>query len=188
MQCGTPERRRRRRAWRITDLDSSSPAAPDAAPFPTSFTPIPLMHHRATDPPLLPRRIPPLRTTVPNFSPLSTLSTLFHYIRLYPFLFPSLFPFFFPLLELSFFSSYGQMVALPLQQRPYSLYTCFTPGLPHRSAPLMLSLSDSSLLYARVYSSRLIAAFRAPGRSADSSLTVWLPGNAPLPVAVDERG
>ena len=63
MQCGTPERRRRRRAWRITDLDSSSPAAPDAAPFPTNFTPILLIHHRATASPLSRCRIPPLRTT-----------------------------------------------------------------------------------------------------------------------------
>ena len=51
-----------------------------------------------------------------------------------------------------------------------------------------ISVRFSSTVCACVYSSRLVVAFRAPGRSADSSLTVWLPSNAPLPVAVDERG
>lgn len=77
MQCGAPERRRRRRAWRITDLDSSSPAAPDAAPFPTNFTPIPLLHLRAIAPPLSRRRIPPLRTTRLKLF-LSTLHSLLY--------------------------------------------------------------------------------------------------------------
>lgn len=186
MQCGAPERRRRRRAWRITDLDSSSPAAPDAAPFPTNFTPIPLLHLRAIAPPLSRHRIPPLRTTRLKLF-LSTLHFLL-YSTIYTFTLFSFHPLsFFFVVELSFFLSYGQMVALPLQQRPYSLYTCFTPGDPHPFISLVLSLFDSSLLYVRVYSSRLVAAFRAPGRSADSSLTVWLPSNAPLPVAVDER-
>lgn len=99
MQCGTPERRRRRRAWRITDLDSSSPAAPDAAPFPTNFTPILLIHHRATASPLSRCRIPPLRTTRSKL-----LSTLLYYIHIYPFLFPSFFFF--------FFFSYGRAFVL----------------------------------------------------------------------------
>ena len=150
IQCGTPERRRRRRAWRITDLDSSSPAAPDVAPFPTNFTPILLIHHRATASPLSRRRIPPLRTTRSKL-----LSTLLYYIHIYPFLFPSFFFFFFPMVELSFFSSYGQIVALPLQQRPYSLYTCFTLDGPHRFISLVLSLFNSSLLHSRLlFSSR----------------------------------
>lgn len=185
MQCGVPERRRRRRAWRITDLDSSSPVAPDAALFPTSFTLILLMHLHTTDPPLSRHRIPPLHRR-PSF--VQTQTQLFSLYTHLPF---SLFiPFspFFSVVELSFFSFYGQMVALPLQRRPYSLYTCFTPVVPHPFISIVLSLFDFPLLCACVYSSRLVVAFRAPGRSADSSLTVWLPSNAPLPVAVDERG
>lgn len=66
--------------------------------------------------------------------------------------------------------------------------TVYSSGLVW-SAGLVWSSPDSPrLVRTRLDSSRLLAAFRAPGRSADSSLTVWLPGNAPLPVAVDERG
>ncbi|XP_076173770.1 uncharacterized protein LOC143149878 [Ptiloglossa arizonensis] len=86
------------------------------------------MHYRATDPPLYDAEhhyhAPPFAT-----------SLLCHIG--YPFLSR----------ELSFFPFYGQMVALPLQRRPYSLYTCLTLDPPPLDSSLGSSLFDSSLFY-----------------------------------------
>lgn len=182
MQCGVPERRRRRRAWRITDLDSSSPIAPDAALFPTSFTPILLMHLHTTDPPLSRHRIPPLHRKPPFVQTQTQLLSLYTHL---PFsLFIPFFSFFFSVVELSFFSSYGQMVALPLQQRPYSLYTCFTPVVPHPFISIVLSLFDFPLLCVLV--STLLVSSWPSAPLADRQTAVWLSGcpatrRCPLP-------
>ena len=151
IQCGTPERRRRRRAWRITDLDSSSPAAPDVAPFPTNFTPILLIHHRATASPLSRRRIPPLRTTRSKL-----LSTLLYYIHMYPFLFPSFFFFFFPMVELSFFSSYGQIVVTPPATTLLPLHLFYTRWPPpfHFSRTIFVQFFSPSLASTLLVSSQ----------------------------------
>lgn len=185
MQCGVPERRRRRRAWRITDLDSSSPVAPDAALFPTSFTLILLMHLHTTDPPLSRHRIPPLHRR-PSF--VQTQTQLFSLYTHLPFsLFIPFSPFFFcgRAFVLLVLRSNGRVTPPATTLLPLHLFYTRCPPPFHFYRPISVRFP---LLCACVYSSRLVVAFRAPGRSADSSLTVWLPSNAPLPVAVDERG
>lgn len=179
MQCGVPERRRRRRAWRITDLDSSSPVAPDAALFPTSFTPILLMHLHTTDPPLSRHRIPPLHRRPPFVQTQIQLLSLYTHL---PFsLFIPFSPFFFcgRAFVLLVLRSNGRVTP-----PPYSLYTCFTPVVPHPFISIVLSLFDFPLLCVLV--STLLVSSWPSAPLADRQTAVWLSGcpatrRCPLP-------